>query len=44
MGALRTLEAIANSLHTPSLKKAPLASQPVVELYSALDLRPPITP
>jgi class 3 adenylate cyclase/tetratricopeptide (TPR) repeat protein len=41
-GALRTLEAIANNLHTPSLKKALLASQPVAELYSALDRRPPI--
>ena len=42
MNALRTLEAIANNLHTPGLKKALLASQPVAELYSALDRRPPI--
>ena len=42
MNALRTLEAIANNLHTPGLKKALLASQPVAELYSALGRRPPI--
>jgi class 3 adenylate cyclase/tetratricopeptide (TPR) repeat protein len=42
MGALRTLEAILNNLHTPGLKKALLASQPVAELYSALGRRPPI--
>jgi tetratricopeptide (TPR) repeat protein len=42
MGAFRTLEAIANNLHTPGLKKALLASQPVAELYSALGRRPPI--
>jgi class 3 adenylate cyclase/tetratricopeptide (TPR) repeat protein len=42
MSALRTLEAIANNLHTPGLKKALLASQPVAELYSALGRRPPI--
>ena len=40
--ALRTLEAIANNLHTPGLKKSLLASQPVTELYSALGRRPPI--
>ena len=42
MGALRTLEAIADKLHTPGLKKALRASQPVAELYSALGRRPPI--
>lgn len=42
MKALRTLEAIATNLHTPGLKKALLASQPVAELYSALGRRPPI--
>jgi hypothetical protein len=42
MAALRTFEAIANNLHTPSLKKALLASEPVAELYSALGRRPPI--
>ena len=31
MSALRTLEAIANNLHTPGLKKALLASEPVAE-------------
>jgi class 3 adenylate cyclase/tetratricopeptide (TPR) repeat protein len=41
MGALRTLEAIADDLHTPGLKKTLLACQPVVELYSALGRRPP---
>lgn len=41
MNALRTLEAIANNLHTPGLKKALLASQPVAELYSALGRKPP---
>ncbi len=40
-GALRTLESIANNLHTQSLKKALLASQPVAELYSTLGRRPP---
>ena len=42
MSALRTLEDIANNLHTPGLKKALLASQPVAELYSALGRRPPL--
>jgi tetratricopeptide (TPR) repeat protein len=42
LGALGTLEAIAHNLHTPNLKKALLASQPVMELYSALKRRPPI--
>ena len=42
MRALRTFEAIANNLHTPSLKKALLGSQHVAELYSALARRPPI--
>jgi len=42
MGALSTLEGIANNLHTPGLKKALLASQPVAELYSALGRKPPI--
>jgi class 3 adenylate cyclase/tetratricopeptide (TPR) repeat protein len=40
--ALGTLEMIANNLHTQSLKKALLASQPVAELYSALGRRPPV--
>ncbi len=42
MSALRTLEDIANNLHTPGLKKALFASQPVAELYSALGRRPPL--
>lgn len=42
MSALQTLEAIANNLHTPGLKKALLASQPVAELYSALGRKVPI--
>ena len=42
MKALRTLEAIATNLHTPGLKKALLASQPVAESLSALGRRPPI--
>lgn len=42
MSALRTLEAMANNLHAPGLKKALLASQPVAELYSALGRKPPI--
>ena len=42
MGAVRTLEDIANKLHTPNLKKALLASQPVAELYLALGRRPPL--
>jgi tetratricopeptide (TPR) repeat protein len=40
--ALGTLEAIANNVHTPALKRALLASQPVAELYSATGHRPPI--
>ena len=44
MNALRSLEAITNNLHTPGLKKALLASQPVAELYSALGSRLPIAP
>jgi len=43
MGALRTLETIANNLHTLSLKKALLASRPVAEVYSALGRRPQFT-
>jgi len=43
MGALRTLEGIADKLHTPGFKKSLLGSQPVAELYSALGHRPPIT-
>jgi class 3 adenylate cyclase/tetratricopeptide (TPR) repeat protein len=38
--ALGTLEAIANNVHTPALKRALLASQPVAELYSATGHRP----
>jgi tetratricopeptide (TPR) repeat protein len=43
MSALRTLENIANKLHTPGFKKTLLASQPVTELYSALGRKPPPT-
>jgi class 3 adenylate cyclase/tetratricopeptide (TPR) repeat protein len=41
--ALGTLEALANNVHTPALKRALLASQPVAALYSALGRKPPIT-
>ena len=41
MQAAHTIEAIADKLQTPSLRRSFLAAEPVVDLYRTLGHRPP---